>query len=41
MDPDDMYLNANLFKELIQYNEKNNLDINIQHSLTYIYFGII
>ena len=27
MDPDDMYLNANLFKELIQYNEKNNLDI--------------
>ena len=22
-----MYLNANLFKELIQYNEKNNLDI--------------
>ena len=27
MDPDDMYLNANLFNELMQYNEKNNLDI--------------
>ena len=27
MDPDDMYLNPNLFQELFNYNLKNNLDI--------------
>ena len=27
MDPDDMYLNENLFKELYNYNQKYNLDI--------------
>jgi len=27
MDPDDMYLNENLFKELYNYNKKNNIDI--------------
>ena len=27
MDPDDMYLNPNLFQEIYNYNLKNNLDI--------------
>ena len=27
MDPDDMYLNENLFKELYDYNKKKNIDI--------------
>ena len=27
MDPDDMYLNENLFQELYNYNMKYNLDI--------------
>ena len=27
MDPDDLYLNENLFKELYNYNFKYNLDI--------------
>ena len=27
MDPDDMFLNENLFKELYEYNLKNNLDV--------------
>ena len=27
MDPDDLYLNENLFKELYNYNLKYNLDI--------------
>ena len=32
MDPDDMYLNENLFKELYNYNIQNNLDIlNLSH----------
>ena len=32
MDPDDMYLNENLFKELYNYNIQNNLDIPHYHS---------
>ena len=28
MDPDDMYLNENLFNDLYYYNLKINLDIN-------------
>ena len=27
MDPDDMFLNQNLFKQLFNYNKKANLDI--------------
>jgi len=27
MDPDDMYLNENLFKELYDYNKKKNIDM--------------
>ena len=31
MDPDDMYLNENLFRELYNYNQKYNLDIIISY----------